>query len=322
MRDMSIFRRPARQGPQSPVAHAEPIVAVTREDLESVLSPLAADLRDRLGKAARPAVRYATARLTADQKLPVGYSKLGGLPDLPAGVTWPTWTPPTGDGATRPLTFFAQLDLAKVSTHLDFQLPADGLLLFFADFDFTGESDGVCGLFADELDGAQVVHAPTGAALTRTPAPSGVEVLPEASVAPLLVWTLSMPEDLADETEYEAFEAADEELKRRIVDAAPVGYLLRGAHQLGGHAEYIQHTVESEVVQAAYDVYRRDSGFDRERWDEVADKVAEWSILLQFDSDDSLGLMFGDVGTLWWAAPTVDIAAGRWGSARFNFQCS
>lgn len=319
MRCMPIFRRLVRRGSKSPVARPEPVVAVTREDLRSILSPVGAGLRDRVDESARPAVRYATARLTADQNLPTGTSKFGGLPDMPAGVAWPTWT--TGDGSTRPLAFFAQLDLAQVSAHLDLPLPADGLLLFFADFDFTGDSDGIMGLYADELDGAQVVYVPMGATLTRSPAPTGAETLPEAAVAPLLVWTLLTPEDVDDDTEYDAFDDAVGELDRRIEAAAPAGYVVQGAHQLGGHAAYIQHPVETEVVQAAYDVYRRGSGFDQDRWNQVSDKVAEWSVLFQFDSDDSLDLMVGAAGRLWWAAPTADLRAGRWDSARINFQC-
>jgi hypothetical protein len=217
------------------------------------------------------------------------------------------------------LAFFAQLDLALVHAHLDVPVPADGLLQLFCDYDFTGISDGITGLFNDELRGARVIYVPAGTPLVRAVAPAGVEVLPEAAVAPMLTWTLPGLDDL-DGADYEECDDVMMRLGAMAAGAAPPGFVSRGAHQLGGHAAYIQHPVEHEVVQAAYDVRRR-GGFDMGRWHEVSAKTAEWSVLFQLDSDDSLGLMFGDVGTLWWAAPTADIAVGRWDQARFNFQC-
>lgn len=226
----------------------------------------------------------------------------------------------TGPGDRRPLAFFAQLDLARVRGHLDLPLPADGLLQFFADYDFTGVSDGITGLFGDEQEGARVVHVPAGSALTPAVAPPGVELLPGAAVAPLLTWTMPVLERLSD-ADYEDYEAVLGRLNAKVAAAAPDGFVLKGAHQLGGHAAYIQHPVEEEVVQAAYDVYRRGSGFDFDLWNQVSAKTADWTVLFQFDTDDSLDVMFGDAGTMWWAAPRDDVAAGRWDQARFNFQC-
>lgn len=54
-----------------------------------------------------------------------GFSKIGGLPNLPAGQTWPFWR-------DEPLSFVAQLDLAelKVAETLPY-FPAEGQLYFF-----------------------------------------------------------------------------------------------------------------------------------------------------------------------------------------------
>src|SRR5690242_6895057 len=44
---------------------------------------------------------------------PTGGSRVGGLPDLPAGVTWPRAK--ADDPKSRPLWFFMQVNLAEVA---------------------------------------------------------------------------------------------------------------------------------------------------------------------------------------------------------------
>jgi len=60
---------------------------------------------------------------TNEDDIPVGASKIGGRPDLPAGFSWP---------GTQ--SFVLQLDLSKLPPEvIDLDLPREGLLLFFAD---------------------------------------------------------------------------------------------------------------------------------------------------------------------------------------------
>lgn len=64
-----------------------------------------------------------------------GRSKIGGLPDLPKGVSWPT-APGHGDQikADLPLHFLAQIDLADLPWRPK-DIPDAGMLLFFGRFD-------------------------------------------------------------------------------------------------------------------------------------------------------------------------------------------
>ncbi|MEM6283251.1 MAG: DUF1963 domain-containing protein [Chloroflexota bacterium] len=76
--------------------------------------------------AAKPAIWMERTR-AEDDEIPVGHSKLGGLPDLPADFRWPY------DGKT-PLTFLAQFkfsELAPLDDHdimPDHACPGDALL--------------------------------------------------------------------------------------------------------------------------------------------------------------------------------------------------
>jgi len=93
-----------------------------------------------------------------DAALPVGASKLGGCPDLPAGTPWPSRN-------ERPMAFVAQIDLADIAPLADGELPPGGLLSFFSlfiDWGFGGSEAG------------RVIHTPAPATLTRIAVPAGL----------------------------------------------------------------------------------------------------------------------------------------------------
>lgn len=94
-----------------------------------------AALEDTLLAQAQPSVRVQTTRINDEGLIPVGQSKVGGRPDLPPDVAWPT--------AQRvphlSLPFIAQFRLEDVREHDEEQvLPPSGLLSFFGD-PFTSE---------------------------------------------------------------------------------------------------------------------------------------------------------------------------------------
>ena len=67
-------------------------------------------------------------RPAAEAAIPIGASKMGGQPDLPAGVEWPAWH--------EPRAFLAQFNLAEVAPYdAEGVLPSSGLLSFFYETD-------------------------------------------------------------------------------------------------------------------------------------------------------------------------------------------
>lgn len=58
-----------------------------------------------------------------DEEPLLGDSKVGGKPDLPLDIDWPTYQ-------GKPMTFFAQLNLEELA-HLNAILPKRGWLFFF-----------------------------------------------------------------------------------------------------------------------------------------------------------------------------------------------
>ncbi len=84
---------------------------------------------DGLMISAMPAVRILVDRVD-DALIPIGASKLGGLPDLPAGVDWPAWH--------EHMAFIGQFNLVAVAPFdRENILPTHGLLSFF--YETSGE---------------------------------------------------------------------------------------------------------------------------------------------------------------------------------------
>ena len=170
------------------------LLAAVRSD--ATLGTYAAEL----ALTARNSIRLRS--FVPDEGLPLGASKIGGHPDVPAGFAWPTRRidmpqpslefmdahpdldrPPPGGVVA--LEFIAQINLADAAAFdADGILPRDGLLLFFyddhlytADVDpersgsYDQHPDGTVHhtqLFGyDEVDQARVIHIPGGTALHR-----------------------------------------------------------------------------------------------------------------------------------------------------------
>jgi len=90
--------------------------------------------------------------------LPLGGSRLGGVPDLPSGGAWPS-----RDGA--PLQHIAQVRLDDVAgIDPDGRLPTHGTLIFFGD-----PETGAAAVIHSELPGGQLVRAepPSGVRVHR-----------------------------------------------------------------------------------------------------------------------------------------------------------
>lgn len=114
-------------------------------------------LEDMLGDVfavARPAIEYRT-RKEAERGIPVGASKFGGRPDLPAGAKWPRFD-------DRPLSFLGQINLAELAASpVARKLPAAGLLSAFCAYDDDDGND-------DFPKGSwRLFHTPDAAKLVR-----------------------------------------------------------------------------------------------------------------------------------------------------------
>jgi hypothetical protein len=144
---------------------------------------------------ARPALRMVQVKAD-DADLPIGASKVGGLPDLPPGFRWP----PGGDcraiynddtgGTDRLAGFMAQINLAEIAdTQAARELPKAGLLSFFCFQDIENDNPDAIGAYA--------TFFPETAGLVRTAPPmdltEGNECIPPSRLK--FEETLDLPSD-------------------------------------------------------------------------------------------------------------------------------
>jgi uncharacterized protein (TIGR02996 family) len=162
--------------------------------LERAASAGFPELKAPLLRLARPALRMKKGA-AGGRKIPVGASKIGGLPDLPAGFPWP----PGGDchaiynddtgGTDRLAGFLAQVNFAEVAhTQAARDLPAAGLLSFFCFQDIENDNP-------DSI-GAKAAFFPDPSRLARTRPPKklteGNTVIPPRRLT--FQETLDLPE--------------------------------------------------------------------------------------------------------------------------------
>lgn len=272
-----------------------------------------ADLAHRLDALAVLAQRCVRALSTAalDDDLPIGSTKLGGRPDLPPDVSWPGWH-------GHPLAFLGQLNLADLHGFTSAaDLPTRGLLSFFYD-----AYEQPWGLGPDETGGWEVIYLPHPTSdLHRRRAPRS---LPEASrFAPCslhLYEAVSLPP--SDSPLLDALDLDDEEWDRyhdllfERLEFHPHATL----HQLLGYPDPIQGDMHLHLTSRQHLAGTFDLDAD------VADRgltpnAADWQLLLQLDSDDRAGMMWGDCGRLYFWLHRTDLVQRTFDRTQLVLQC-
>lgn len=222
-----------------------------------------------------------------------GGSRLGGAPDM-AG-DWPRYE-------ERPLCCVAQLDLAEVrAANGPEWLPGQGRLLFFYELEH-----GSWGLNTKDAGSAAVIHE------TGPPAPATEpDDLPAEARFPAypvsFVRGISYPTEERLAVDWSGLNATSADaLEAALAALAPAAPM----HQIGGYPSPVQ----SDRMEAeCHDIARR--------LFQPSD-VADWRLLLQLDTDDDAGMMWGDVGSLYFWIREQDARAGDFSKIWMILQCN
>ncbi len=215
---------------------------------------------------ARPAIRLSIAE---EGETVVG--RLGGLPRLPEGVSWPC-----ADDGGPAMRFLAELDCAELAAYeSDIGLPVEGALLFFATWDSTL---------------AQVILLPAGARRVpdrEVPVGGEMRVFPEVPLAAETVasWPTRGHDDLVKLGDEFWDRVVGEDPWEVFADMLAEFAEAEGgrAHQVGGYSDALHWPVEAAAAYAA-GLNPKDPGF--------AAEASQWVNLLQLDEDN--GMIFGD----------------------------
>jgi hypothetical protein len=231
-------------------------------------------------------------------------SYLGGTPPWPEGAPWPV-----KDGS--PLTFLACLDLSAVQAALPVAwLPPSGRLLFF--YDAERQPWG----FDPKDRGSWIVTLATDA----VPAPGVPGASPLARHPVTFRRIDSYPS--WERPEVSALQLTDAE-GEILIEANGAVFGQAPHHQVGGFPEPVQgDEMELECQLVSNGLYCGDSsGYLSARAGELRDGARDWRLLLQLDSDDDLGVMWGDGGILYFWIREQDARAGRFDQAWVVLQC-
>lgn len=265
------------------------------------------DHADRLVDLLRPSVRL----LPDLDAAPTG-SRLGGLPELPPDVDWPTHH-------GEPLSLVAHLDLAELAPYAAADLPGAGTLSFFYDVD-----SQPWGFDPDDRGASAVLYTPSATLVEeRDPPP---EMLPEGvlrSVALRPVAELTAVPWESSDVEATGL-SWDDALDRVASVPGPGLERIPGepAHRLLGHPDPIQGDMQRECQLVSAGIYYGDATADDDpRTPELEAGATDWRLLLQVDSQEAADMQWGDGGRIYFWIRHADLVERRWDRHWLILQC-
>jgi len=231
--------------------------------------------------ASRPVRDPAELPAIAIQRGIAGFSRIGGLPDLPEFYAWPV------DDEGKPLAFLCQVALAELpEVALNLGYPETGALFFFYDqYQSAGghrqkDFSKWRVLYVDEVASSATERAPPNGLAARS-------IFRTYLLGFSAIMTYWDPEDT-------------QAVERK-----------RPRHMMGGVPDAIQNPDMDEVCELV------SNGIDVDKPGVYASAEArallqkpnDWVLLLQFDSDDRAGFNWGDAGTLYFWIRKPDLEA-------------
>lgn len=278
---------------------------MTVQDLTASLmsAGLAAHARE-IAALSRPAIGI-DVRPCAQNALALGDPRFGGVPDVPTDFRWPTYR-------KRPLAFLGQMDLSVIPKVNGSPLPRSGTLAFFYDVEsmewgFDPKNRGC----------AYVGYFDQGTPLVRTMPPV------KAAVSPPCELTFTSRVDLADSGDL-LFRSIESTLSEEHLDAywrVLSALHPREYHHLLGHPQLVQNDMRLECQLVTSGVYMGSGGSDAAR-KRAAPAAVDWELLLQLDTDERTGWMWGDCGRIYFWIRKQDLAACRFENTWLVLQCS
>jgi uncharacterized protein YwqG len=233
-------------------------------------------------------------------------SHFGGAPGLPRDVVWP-------ERNGRRLAFLARISLAEVQSALPIDwLPESGALLFFYDL-----KEMPWGFDPKDRGGWAVLHVSDAQDFDVTPTTD--DQVPFRHIAFRQIASLPSTERAC----VEALRFTDEEADAYI-ELGEDALSGETGHQVSGFPGPVQgDCMELECQLASNGLYCGDStGYDDPRAGAMTPGAADWKLLFQIDSDDDLGLMWGDCGRIYFWVRQEEARRGEFGNAWLVLQCA
>jgi uncharacterized protein YwqG len=261
------------------------------QQLDIDLSPELEKFRDKIEATVKPFVKI-TAK--ENQKLTWWQSKFGGLPYLPKNYDYPR------DSNGKPLYLLAQINFAEVPDSEDF--PSEGILQFYIS---EGDSWGQDLENAFQQDKFRVIYFPE-IIHTETDLITDFSFLPEPEdlpfeescslqfeqqIAPVNIWDGEFDEVFGEDF-FAQFGEKEEEISGEYDDKFPAD-----GHKIGGYAYFTQSDPRPYLSKEKY------------------------VLLLQVDTDEEVGIMWGDVGVCNFFIKPEDLEQLDFSNVLYNWDC-
>ena len=252
-----------------------------------------------------------------DDNIAVGSSKLGGCPDMPVGVDWPC-------RGSRPLSFLGQIRIGDLMSCSGEELPVcepDCLLSFSYDaeeqpwgFD-PKDRDGwrVFG-WSEELEQLERRELPCD---EDDEEEFGFEACSVSFYRKFSLPSVGIVEETLglDTDEVDRYAAFVEE----VYDTQEG----TGEHQVLGLPMEIQGEMRGDCQLAFHGVFVGDSSrYTHPDYEKLTEQDNTWVLLLQLDTDDGAGMMWGDVGRLFFWLRQEDLSKGVFENCWLVLQCA
>lgn len=283
-----------------------------KEKLQKLFSEYSlTGISDRLQNCVKPSVRIRS--VDSKQEAEIGASKLGGCPDLPKDTVWPVWK-------GIPLSFIGQFDLSEV---LRFQIedtvPKEGMLSFFYDAEQT-----TWGYDPEDRESWKVFYFEK-ADLIRTQFPKELPLQSRFQERPVeFQQDVTLPPwDSSVIDELELSDEEDDDYIDFLPEVRKLAYESETVHRLFGYPDQVQGDMQLECQLVSNGLYCGDaSGYQDPRRGELQEGANDWRLLLQIDSDQSIGMCWGDVGRLYFWIKANDLKQGNFDQVWMVLQCS
>lgn len=238
-------------------------------------------------------------------------SFLGGKPLISSSINWPKKN-------DKPLGFIAQLDLGELNKqHAIDWLPNSGRLLFFYDFE-----EWPWGFDPEDRGGWAVIYENGTGELYGQDLPPDLN---EEYIAPTVKYVtaekfISYPDPQRLDFEEIGLSEDDEDDYYNFIEKL---YGDEPSHQIGGFPTPIQaDCMEEECQLVSGGVNCGDSvGYNSEKAEKLRKKPNDWRMVLQFDSDEDIDAMWGDMGMLYFWVKESEARNNNFSNAWMVLQC-
>jgi uncharacterized protein YwqG len=194
-------------------------------------------------------------------------------------------------------------------------LPPAGLLSFFYDSD-----QRVWG-FDPAQDGAwSVLYAAPGTSLSPCAFPGSLPDHGRFTELDLTPWLEeSYPAWELSEVDAIIVDRDDRFAYAEMMDESDTGPI----HRMLGNPEPVQGDMQLECQLVSHGLYCGNAtGYNDPRAAALRPGAVDWRLLMQIDTDDAAGIMWGDVGRIYYWIHRDALAAQRWSDTRLCLQCS